>query len=256
MVNSVTVSAPDTGTVGVFLTVSGTVTPAADAVQLQLDRQASILPTGAWYGTQVWNGVFTGSLLPVAPGTWYVWAYDAVTGAQAVSAGVTVSSADGPIVPVPTSIVASLLGGSAAGETPDALPIAGAAADTDATLVMQSGNSLFAQPLSAIWTWIQSRLLSYLQPQVPISVAGAVQLDNSAHNQRLLLVYASGVTIAPLVASLGPGFTCDVINLSGTTVALSDITANTGASVIEAGGCARIWGITGADGTLLVYAWL
>lgn len=254
MTSSVTVSAPSAAAVGVFFAVTGAVSPDADAVQLQLASQNATLPTGPWYGAQTSNGVFTGTLMPVAAGTWYVWAYDPVTGAQAVSGAVLVGGAGGTVVPVPTTIVASLLGGSAAGETPDALTAAAAASDADTALVAQSGKTLFAQSFSAIWTWIQGHLPGYLMPQVTISVAGTVQLDNSAHNQRVLLVAAAGVTIAPLIPSLGPGFACDVINASGSTVALSGITTDTGASSIATGGITRILAATPPGGTLTVYA--
>jgi len=254
MANSVSVVAPNAGSVGVFLAVTGTVSPAADAVQLQLASQDATLPVGPWVGAQVSNGLFTGFLMPVAAGTWYVWAYDPVTGAQAVSGAVAVGGTGGMVVPIPTSLVASLLGGSAAGETPDALSAAAAASDTDTALVAQSGKTLFAQPFSAVWSWIETHLPGYLLPQVTISSAGAVQLDNSAHNQRVLLITAAGVTIAPLTTSLGPGFACDVINGSGSTVALSGIATDTGASTIAAGGIARILAAASPNGVLTVYA--
>jgi hypothetical protein len=254
MTNAVTVLAPAVGSVGVFLSVTGTVSPIADAVQLQLASQNTTLPIGAWVGAQVSNGLFTGFLMPVAAGTWYVWAYDAVTGAQAVSEAVAVGGTGGMVVPIPTSLVASLLGGAAAGETPDALSVAAAASDTDTALVAQSGKTLFAQPFSAVWSWIQNHLPGYLLPQVTISSAGAVQLDNSAHNQRVLLITAAGVTITPLATSLGPGFACDVINGSGATVALSGITTDTGASMIAAGGIARLMAAAPPGGALTVYA--
>jgi hypothetical protein len=254
MNNSVSVLAPGVGSVGVFLPVTGTVSPGADAVQLQLASQDATLPIGAWVGAQVSNGLFTGFLMPVAAGTWYVWAYDPVTGAQAVSSAIAVGGTGGMVVPIPTSLVAALLGGPAAGETPDALSVAAAASDTDTALVAQSGKTLFAQPFSAIWSWVETHLPGYLLPQVTISAAGTVQLDNSAHNQRVLLVTAAGVTIAPLATSLGPGFACDLINGSGTTVAFSGITTDTGASTIAAGGIARILAAASPSGVPMVYA--
>jgi hypothetical protein len=252
--NSVTVSAPTTGIVGAFLAITGTVTPAGDGVQLQLSNQNTTLPSGPWYGTQVANGLFTSLLLPVAAGTWYVWAYDPVTGAQGVSAAISVGAAGQAIVPVPARIVASLLGGSAAGDTPDELPAAGAASDGDTALVAQGGKTVFAQPFSAIWSWIQGHLPGYQLPQVTISAAGTVNLDSSAHNQSVLLVTVPGVTIMPHLVSLGPGFVCDLINASGSTVALSGITTDTGAATIAAGGIARILAVTPPGGTLTVYA--
>jgi hypothetical protein len=212
------------------------------------------LPTGPWYGAQTSNGVFTGALMPVAAGGWYVWAYDPVTGAQAVSDAILVGGTGGTVVPVPTTIVASLLGGSAAGDTPDELTTAATALDSDTALVAQGGKTLFAQPFSAIWTWIQSHLPGYLMPQVTISVAGTVALDSSAHNQRVLLITVSGVTIQPLLSSMGSGFACDVVNASGSTVALSGITTTTGAGTIAAGGIARLLSATPPGGAVTVFA--
>jgi hypothetical protein len=97
-------------------------------------------------------------------------------------------------------------------------------------------------------------LPGYLLPQVTVAAAGTVQLDNSAHNQRLLLVTGSGVTIMPLASSMGPGFVCDVINASGSGVALSGMMTSTGAGSIAAGGIARIYAATPPGGSLVVYA--
>ncbi len=256
MAGSVTVTAPSTGAVGQMFMITGTVSPAGDTVQLQLSSQNTTIPAGGWFNAQVVGGAFTGNLLPVAPGVWYVWAYDPVTGAQGVSGAVIVATPGlsmVPAVPIPTSIVASLLGGSAAGDTPDELPAAAAASDSDSALVAQSGKEVLAQPFSAIWTWIQSHLPGYLKPQVTISQAGSVALDASAHNQRVMLITASGVTITPLLASMSAGFSCDVINASGATVALSGITTDSGASSIAVGGIARLLAAT-VNGTVTVFA--
>jgi hypothetical protein len=257
MTNAVTISVPGGASVGVAFSVAGTVSPAGDTVQVQLDRQNATLPIGPWYATTTAAGTFAGVVEIVAPGTWYVWAYDPISGASVVSTAITVPVAALNFVegiPVSTAVVASLLGGSAAGETPDALTIAAAAADTDTALVAQGGKTLFAQPFSAVWAWIQGHLPGYLLPQVTVAAAGTVQLDNSAHNQRLLLVTGSGVTIMPLASSMGPGFVCDVINASGSGVALSGMMTSTGAGSIAAGGIARIYAATPPGGSLVVYA--
>ncbi len=257
MTDEVTISAPAAATVGVAFAVNGTVNPAGDTVQLQLDTQNMRLPSGPWQAATTAAGIFAGAVEIVAPGAWYVWAYDPVTGASVVSAAVFVAA---PFVnavdcvPVSAEVAASLLGGSAAGETPDELPVAAAATDADTALVAQSGKVVFAQPFSAVWTWIQGHLPGYLLPQVTIAAAGSVQLDNSAHNQRVLLVTVSGVTISPLASSLGPGFVCDVVNASGSTVALAGIITNTGASVIAVGGIARLLAATPPGGAVSVYA--
>lgn len=257
MTNVITITVPAAASVGVAFPVAGTVSPAGHTVQVQLDTQNTTLPTGPWAAATTAAGTFAGVVEIVAPGTWYVWGYDPISGASAVSSVITVpmpglSYVEG--VPVSTSVVASLLGGSAAGETPDELTTAAAAADTDTALVAQGGKTLFAQPFSGIWAWIQGHLPGYLLPQVTVAAAGTVQLDNSAHNQRVLLIAADGVTIMPLASSMGPGFVCDVINASGSTVALSGITTSTGADSIAAGGIARILAATPPGESLVVYA--
>jgi hypothetical protein len=242
MTNSVTVSANGIGMVGAALAVTGTVSPAGDTAQVQLSTSATTLPTGAWTSATTATGTFATTLTPMAPGTWYVWAYDPVTGAQAVSAPVLVASPALQTVaalPIPTAVVASLLGGSAAGETPDELPAAAPPAGSDTALVAQGGKAILAQPFSAIAAWLAAQLPGFLLPSIPVTAS--VALENGVHNQRLLVVEAAGVTLSPLLTSLGDGFACTVINASGATVALSDMSSNTGATQIAAGGIARIY---------------
>lgn len=242
MTNTVTVSVSSGPyAVGQAIGVTGTVSPSTDAVQIQLAGQGTTLPSGAWNSTTLANGAFSGTLTPVAPGTWYVWAYDPATGAQAVSGALTVPVTSGSTVqavPIKASVVASLLGGGAAGDTPDELPAAVAASDSDTAIVAQSGKVLFAQTFAAIWTWIAGHLPGYLLPQVPITAS--VALDNSQHNGRLLVVTASGVTLSVLSNSIGPGFACDLMNASGATIALSGITRSAGGTTIPAGAQGRI----------------
>jgi hypothetical protein len=242
MTNSVTVAVAGTGTAGAALAVTGTVSPAGDSVQVQLSTSATSLPSGAWTTATTANGNFATTLTPVAAGTWYVWAYDPVTGAQAVSGAVVVSSGallTVAALPLPTSLVASLLGGSAAGETPDELPTAATPAGSDTALVAQGGKSILAQPFSAIAQWLATQMPGFLLATVPVTASTA--LDTSVHNQRVLVVESAGVTISPMLASLGDGFACTIINASGSTVALSGMTTSTGASVIAVGAVARIY---------------
>lgn len=246
MTNSVTVSANGTGMVGAALAVTGTVSPAGDTVQVQLSTNATTMPTGAWTIAATASGTFVASLTPVAAGTWYVWAYDPISGAQAVSGAVLVASPALQTVaalPIPTAIVASLLGGSAAGETPDELPAAAPPAASDTALVAQSGKAILAQPFSAIAEWLAAQLPGFLVPSV--SVTASVALETSAHNRRILVVQAAGVTLSPLLASLGDGFACTVINASGAVVTLSGMVSNTGATQIAVGGVARLYAYGG-----------
>jgi hypothetical protein len=230
------------------------VTPVGNSVQVQLAFENTTLPTGPWYVAQTAGGSFSGAVLPVAPGTCYVWAYDPVTGAQGVSEPVFVGAPTNNVVPVPLSVVAALLGSPLAGETPDQLPMAGAVEDADTALVAQSGKALLAQPFSAVWAWIQGHLPGYLMPQVTVSTAGVVNLDNSSHNGRILLITAAGVTLQPNVGSLGAGFVCDILNASGATVALAGITTDTGDAQIAVNGIARIFAAVPPGGNVIVFA--
>jgi hypothetical protein len=90
---SLTITAPATGTANAALGVSGTVSPAADAVNIQLSTQNAAAPTSGWSAATTTSGSFTGSLTPAAAGTYYAWAQDPATGLTAVSVAVTVAAA-------------------------------------------------------------------------------------------------------------------------------------------------------------------
>jgi hypothetical protein len=91
--SAITISAPSTGAAGSALTVTGTVSPAADAVNVQLATQNSTVPSAGWTGASASAGSFTAALTPASGGTYYAWAQDAVTGLSAVSGAITVSAA-------------------------------------------------------------------------------------------------------------------------------------------------------------------
>jgi hypothetical protein len=90
---SLTINAPATGSAGTALTVSGTVTPAADSVNVQLSAQNMAAPSSGWTAAINTAGNFTASLTPSAAGTYYAWAQDAATGLAEVSAAISVSAA-------------------------------------------------------------------------------------------------------------------------------------------------------------------
>jgi hypothetical protein len=241
MTNSVTVLVPSTGSVGQDLAVSGTVSPAADVVTLALSQQNATLPSGPFVAATTTSGAYAGTVTPIAPGTWYVWALDPTTGISAVSSAISVPNPALPLVaavPITTQQGASLLGGSAAGETPDELPSAAPASDTDTAIVAQSGKTLLAQTFAAIWTWIQGKLPSYLLPQVAITSSTA--LSFLSHNGRILVIEATGVTLSVNAGAMNAGFACDVVNASSGTVTLSGITRSAGGTTIPAGGQGRI----------------
>lgn len=89
---SLNITAPSTGVAAVALTVSGTVSPTADAVNVQLATQNSAAPTSGWTAAANSGGSFSAVLTPAVSGTYYVWAQDATTGVSAVSAAITVAA--------------------------------------------------------------------------------------------------------------------------------------------------------------------
>jgi hypothetical protein len=92
---SLTVTAPGTGTAGTALVVTGSVSPAADTVNVQLSTQNATAPTSGWSPAVNTAGNFTLSVTPAAAGTYYAWAQDPATGLTAVSAAITVAAAAG-----------------------------------------------------------------------------------------------------------------------------------------------------------------
>jgi hypothetical protein len=93
VVASVSVSAPASGVAGNALTVTGSVIPSADVVNVQLSTQNTTVPTSGWVVAINTAGSFSASLTPMAGGTYYAWAQDASTGALAVSSAITVAAA-------------------------------------------------------------------------------------------------------------------------------------------------------------------
>jgi hypothetical protein len=89
----ISISAPATGAAGSALTVSGTVSPAGDAVNVQLATQNLTVPTSGWTQAANVTGAFTASLVPSQGGTYYAWAQDAASGLAGVSAAITVTAA-------------------------------------------------------------------------------------------------------------------------------------------------------------------
>jgi len=89
---SLTISAPATGSAGAALTVTGTVGPAADSVNVQLSAQNVTAPSSGWTASVNSAGNYTAALTPAAAGTYYAWAQDPATGLTAVSAAITVAA--------------------------------------------------------------------------------------------------------------------------------------------------------------------
>lgn len=89
---TLTIAVPATATAGAAITVTGTVSPIADAVNLQLSTQNTTAPTSGWVAAVNTNGSFAVSLTPGAAGTLYAWAQDPVSGITAVSSAITVAA--------------------------------------------------------------------------------------------------------------------------------------------------------------------
>ncbi len=90
---SISISGPATGAAGTALTVTGAVSPAGDAVNVQLATQNTAAPTSGWTAVSNTAGSFTAALTPAAAGTYYAWAQNSTTGLSAVSSAIAVSAA-------------------------------------------------------------------------------------------------------------------------------------------------------------------
>jgi hypothetical protein len=90
---SLSVAAPATGTAGSAVNITGTVSPVADAVNVQLATQNSAAPTSGWTAAVNTAGSISASLTPPGAGTYYAWAQDPATGLNAVSAAIAVAAA-------------------------------------------------------------------------------------------------------------------------------------------------------------------
>jgi hypothetical protein len=89
---SLSITAPSNGSAGAALTVSGTVSPAADSVNVQLATQNSTAPVDGWTAAVNSSGSFSAALTPAASGTYYAWAQDPATGDIAVSSVISVAA--------------------------------------------------------------------------------------------------------------------------------------------------------------------
>jgi hypothetical protein len=132
-------------------------------------------------------------------------------------------------------------------ETIDLLATANPAADTDTFPSGQGSNVLLRQTLAGVWSLIASHLPDYHQPVVELTAN--TNLDGSTHNNRLLIC-SQGITITP-TGTMGSGFVCDVVNVSGSNVTLgAGITTSNAGNVLPTGESARIVSATYSGGTV------
>jgi hypothetical protein len=124
-----------------------------------------------------------------------------------------------------------------------------AASDSDMTWVAQGSDTMVCQTFGAIWAWILSKQPSYKYPVVEIMTDTA--LDGTMHNGRIL-VCSQSITLTPVFANMGSGFTCSVINLSGATVSFgTGIISSTGVSVLPAGLSCVMQGVSYSGGNVI-----
>lgn len=135
------------------------------------------------------------------------------------------------------------------GQTIDIAQPAAPASDTDTFWVAQASNTMLRQTLSAVWSWIATKLPTYKTPVVEITVD--TTLDGTVHNGRVL-VCSQPVTLSPVFANMGNGFSCVVINASTGAVTLgAGIVPSTGSSTLPSGQAANLYGATYSGGSVI-----
>ena len=87
---SLTITAPITGSAATAFSVTGTVTPAADIVNVQLATQNTLAPISGWTAATTISGSYTAAVTPATAGNYYAWAQDPSTGITEVSTVITI----------------------------------------------------------------------------------------------------------------------------------------------------------------------
>jgi hypothetical protein len=184
---------------------------------------------------------------------------------SAISTGTTGVSYSIADLPVATVMSAGDLVGISQGGTGDSITYqnflngltineaqpAVAASNSDATWVAQGSDTMVCQTFSAIWAWIVSNQPSYKCPVVEITTNTI--LDETVHNGRIL-VCSQPITLTPVFANMGSGFSCSVINLSAANVTFgAGIMSSSGVSVLPSGLACMMLGVAYSGGSV-VYA--
>lgn len=124
------------------------------------------------------------------------------------------------------------------GMTIDIAQPAAPTADTDTLWVAQGSSTMLRQTFAAIWSWVATKLPSYRRPVVEITTN--TTLDGTVHNGAIL-VCTQAVTLSPAFINMGSGFSCDIINLSGSLVTLgTGITTSAGSASLAPGQWAMV----------------
>lgn len=140
------------------------------------------------------------------------------------------------------------LGNLLDGETIDQASPAAPAADTDTVWVAQGGSTMLRQSFSAIWSWVAGRLATYKIPTIEITTD--TTLDASTHNGRLLIC-SNPVTLTAAPTTMGNGFSCEILNLSGSPVNLAGgFITSSGQTTLSSSQLASVRAITYSRGTI------
>ncbi len=139
------------------------------------------------------------------------------------------------------------------GQTIDTAQPAAAVSDGDSFWVAQGSSTMLAQTISALWPWVQSKLVSFKIPTVEIT--GNTTIDGTVHNARILLC-SQPVTLTPLVANMGAGFHCEVINLSGGSVIFSGTVVSSSGSLVLLPGQTATLRCLAYSGGSVIYAYV
>jgi hypothetical protein len=97
------------------------------------------------------------------------------------------------------------------GVTIDQAQFAGPVSDSDTIWAAQGSNVMTSQNFGAIWAWAAKKLPTYRPPVTEVTTS--LHLDMTVHNGRILIC-SQPVTLTPLLANMGSGFQCTVINVS------------------------------------------
>ena len=139
------------------------------------------------------------------------------------------------------------------GQTIDMAQPAAAVSDGDSFWVAQGSNTMLAQTFSAVWPWIEGKLVTY--KILVVEISANTTLDGTVHNNRVL-VCSQAVTLTPLAVNMGNGFQCDIVNLSSGAVTLAgSIISSSGSSVLMPGQAATLRCLTYSGGTVF-YAFM
>lgn len=122
---------------------------------------------------------------------------------------------------------------------------------TDSLLAVQ-GSAVVAYSLSSIATFAQTAWTGGVAAPVVISSTAGFPLDFTAHNRRLLVFTAAGTLNPPAsFATIGSGFSCEVLAQGGAITLGSGITTSSGAQTVPDNTLAQIRAYTASGNNVI-----